>query len=309
MSNKSEINGGLLQGSLQGVKSGLGFSRMESGLKKGSTNGISNRNKVQDPATMTSDKAPFAYWVSDIFPEVADGTTAGSVANLAGSATLTVGGSPVRRKGCGNKYYLDFDNSGDVVQTSAAAGTTQLTVMLVFRSSSTVVTDTTIFARENSSITQAGDIFIDITGSNKIAVTFISSSSTTTSLRYETSVLPDYVLTSTVKTGTNTSDWILMTVKFDSARGRTGQEIKNRDIELYINGTRNQMTLVTDTWSLASGTNLPNVSCYFGNDSDAVNPSASGSHMAAGAVFNYWMHESDQLRVENFFRHYYGIRF
>ena len=307
MSNKSDINGGLLQGSLQGLKSGLGFSRMESGIKKGSMNGIASRNKVQDPAKIHSGKRPFAYWVSDIFPEVADGTTVGSVANLAGAATISIGGSPVRRKGCGHKYFIDFDNSGDVIQTSATTGTKELTVMMVFRPSSTVVTATTIFARESSSITQAGDIFIDIIESNKIALTFISSSSTTTSLRYESPVLPDYTLVQTVKTGTNTNDWILMTAKFDSTRGTTNP---TRDIELHINGTKMPLTLVTNTWNLNStGTNLPNVSCFFGNDSDGLNPSSTGTQLAAGIVFNYWINESDQLRIENFFRHYYGIRF
>lgn len=307
MSNKSDINSGLLQGGLQGLKSGLGYSRMESGMKKGMMNGLSRRDKVQDPATMPTGKGPFAYWVADIFPEVADGTTVGSVANLAGAATLTIGGSPQRRKGCGSKYYIDFDNSGDVIQTSSTTGTKELTVVVLFRPVSTVTTDTTIFARESSSITQAGDLFIDITGSNKIALTFISSSSTSTSLRYESSVLPDYTLTNTIKTGTNTNDWILMTAKFDSTRGTTNP---TRDIELHINGTKMPLTLVTNTWNLNStGTNLPNVSCFFGNDSDGVNPSSTGTQLAAGIVFNYWINESDQLRIENFFRYYYGIRF
>ena len=307
MSNKSDINSGLIQGGLQGLKGGLAYSRMESGIKKGMANGISRRDKVQDPATMPSGKGPFAYWVADIFPAVADGTTVGSVPNLSGAATLTIGGSPVRRKGCGSKYFIDFDNSGDVIQTSSTTGTKELTVMTVFRPSSTVVTDTTIFARENSSVTQAGDIFIDITGSNKIALTFISSSSTTTSLRYESSVLPDYTLVQTVKTGTNTNDWILMTAKFDSTRGTVNP---TRDIELHINGTKVSLTLVTNTWNLSSaGTNLPNASCFFGNDSDGLNPGTSGTQLAAGIVFNYWINETDQLRIENFFRHYYGIRF
>jgi hypothetical protein len=307
MSNKSDINSGLIQGGLQGLKGGLAYSRMESGIKKGMMNGISRRDKVQDPATMPSGKGPFAYWVADIFPAVADGTTVGSVPNLSGAATLTIGGSPVRRKGCGSKYFIDFDNSGDVIQTSSTTGTKELTVMTVFRPSSTVVTDTTIFARENSSVTQAGDIFIDITGSNKIALTFISSSSTTTSLRYESSVLPDYTLTQAVKTGANTNRWILLTAKFDSTRGTVNP---TRDIELSINGTKVGLTLVTNTWNLSSaGTNLPNVSCFFGNDSDGLNPGTSGTQLAAGIVFNYWINEADQLRIENFFKHYYGIRF
>ena len=313
MSNKSDINSGLIQGGLQGLKGGLAYSRMESGIKKGMANGISRRDKVQDPATMPSGKGPFAYWVADIFPAVADGTTVGSVPNLAGAATLTIGGSPVRRKGCGSNYFIDFDNSGDVIQTSATTGTTELTVMIVFRPSSTVVTDTTIFARENSSVTQAGDIFIDITGSNKIALTFISSSSTTTSLRYESSVLPSYTLTQAVKTGTNTNSWILLTARFDSTRvgPSPGTAIPTRDIELHINGTKVGLTLVTNTWSPAAGwnLNLPNVSCFFGNDSDGLNPGTSGTQLAAGIVFNYWINGADQLRIENFFKHYYGIRF
>jgi len=120
-------------------------------------------------------------------------------------------------------------------------------------------------------------------------------------------VLPDYTLTQAVKTGANTNRWILLTAKFDSTRGTVNP---TRDIELSINGTKVGLTLVTNTWNLSSaGTNLPNVSCFFGNDSDGLNPGTSGTQLAAGIVFNYWINGADQLRIENFFKHYYGIRF
>lgn len=306
MSNKSDINSGLVQGVLQGAKTGLGFSRMESGIKKGTLNGISRREKVQDPAMLSSTKQPLTYWVADIFPEVADGTTVSSVPNLAGSATLTVGGNPARRKGCGNKSYIDFDNTSDLIQTSSTTGTRELTVMMVFRPSSAVATDTAIFERLNSAITQTGDISIYITGSNKIAVRFNSSTSTTSYLRYETSILRDYSLSSAVKTGTAENEWILLVAKFDMNRGVS---IPGRDIEVYINGTKNNMALINDTWNLATGQNMPSVSCFFGNSGSAINPSSSGVHVAAGIVFDYWLSNAEQLRIENFLKHYYGFRF
>ena len=306
MSNKSDINSGLVQGVLQGAKTGLGFSRMESGIKKGVMNGISRREKVQDPAMLPSSKLPLAYWVADIFPEVADGTTVSSVSNLAGSATLTMGGSAVRRRGCGNKAYIDFDNTSDLIQTSSTAGTRELTVMMVFRPSSNVATDTAIFERLNSSVTQIGDISIYITGSNKIAVRFNSSTSTSTYLRYETSVLRDYALSNGVKTGTAENEWILLTAKFDMNRGVANP---GRDIEVYINGTKNNMALINNTWNLATGQNMQSVSCFFGNAGTGINPSSSGVHVASGMVFDYWLSNAEQLRIENFLKHYYGFRF
>lgn len=276
---------------------------MESGIKKGFSNGIARHDKVQDPADMKGDRQALAYWVADIHPAPADGTGVGSVANLSGSSiTLTAAGNAQRRRGCGNKFYIDNDDVTDRVYTSSTTGTRELTVMMVFRPSSTITADTTIFDRTGGT-TQPGDINIYITGGNKIAARFNSSTSTTTYLRYETGPLRGYPnTTGNIKTGRSTSEWILMTVKFDM------DQKEGRDIEIYINGTKN-MNLINDTWNLAPGTNMQAAACTFGNANSGSNATNSGTHVAAGLVFDYWLSGADQLRIENFFRYYYGIRF
>jgi hypothetical protein len=309
MSNKSDINSGLAQGSLQGLKSGLGLSKMESGIKKGLANGISRRDKVQDPATLPAGKAPLVYWVADLFPEPANPTTvsAGSFPRLAGSATLTAAGNPVRRKGCGTKWFVDFDNATDLITSSTTTGTRELTVFLVTRPCSTVATDITIFSRLNNSFNQLGDLSVFITGSNKIAARLSSAATTAANfVRYETPVLRDYSLINGVKNGLAENEWFLVTIKFNMNRGL---DIPQRDIEIYINGTISPATLTNNTWNLEAGQNMPNVSCFFGNAAGGTNPSSSGAHMAAGLVFDYWLSNAEQLRIENFFRYYYGLGF
>ena len=315
MSNKSDINSGLAQGSLQGLKGGLGLSKMESGIKKGMANGISRHDKVQDPATMPAGKAPLIYWVADLFPEPASPTTisAGSFPRLAGSATLTAAGNPQRRKRCGTKWNIEFDNATDLISSSSITGTRELTVFLVFRPCSTVVTDTTIFSRLNNSINSIGDITMYITGSNKIAVRMNSAASTAVNfIRYETPIFRDYSLTNAVKTGLADNDFILLTVKFDMNRGVA---IPQRDIEIYINGTKSPLTEINDTWNLeynpptSNGADMANNACHFGNGAGGSNPSNAGTHIASGLVFDYWLSNAEQLRIENFYRYYYGLGF
>ena len=320
MSSKAEMSSGLVGGVYQGYKTGFGFSKMESGFKKGFLNGIRKHDKVQDPTTMSGSLgsvggAAKIFWVADTFPEPLPAATVagGAFPNLVGSATLNVAGNPIRRKGVGQKWNIEFDNATDLISSSSLTGTRELTVFLVFRPCSTVVTDTTIFSRLNNTINSMGDITMYITGSNKIAVRMNSAASTAVNfIRYETPIFRDYSLTNAVKTGLAENEFILLTVKFDMNRGVA---IPQRDIEIYINGTRSPLTEINDTWNLEynpptnNGADMANNACHFGNGAGGTNPSNTGTHIASGLVFDYWLSNAEQLRIENFYRYYYGLRF
>lgn len=317
MSNKAEMSSGLVGGVYQGYKTGFGFSKMESGIKKGFLSGIRKHDKVQDPTTMSSNRLAKIFWLSDIIPEPLPAATVGSVPNLAGSATLTVAGNAVRRKGVGEKWYIDFDNSSDLISSSIITGTRELTVSLIFRPCSTVVTDTIIFSRLSNVVNSMGDITIFITGSNKIAVRMNSAASTAANfIRYETPVLRDYALINYARgqtaAGLAENEWFLLTVKFDMNRGVL---IPQRDIEIYINGTKMPLREINDTWNLEynpptnNGLNMADNACHFGNAAGGINPSLAGVHLASGLVFDYWLSNAEQLRIENFYRYYYGLRF
>ena len=319
MSSKAEMSSGLVGGVYQGYKTGFGFSKMESGFRKGLLNGIRKHDKVQDPTTMSGSRLAKIFWVADILPEPLPGATvaAGAFSNLVGSATLTVTGNAVRRKGVGEKWYIDFDNSSDLISSSALTGTRELTVSLIFRPCSTVVTDTIIFSRLANVSNSIGDITIFITGSNKIAVRMNSAASTAVNfIRYETPVLRDYALINYARgqaaAGLAENEWFLLTVKFDMNRGVA---IPQRDIEIYINGTQMPLIEINDTWNLeynpptSNGANMADNACHFGNSAGASQNAGIGVHLASGLVFDYWLSNAEQLRIENFYRYYYGLRF
>ena len=56
--SRNGINDGLKQGRLQGLKSGFGFSRMDSGNKKGLVSEPGMHNKLQDPTLLQGGKKP-----------------------------------------------------------------------------------------------------------------------------------------------------------------------------------------------------------------------------------------------------------
>lgn len=317
MSSKAEMSSGLVGGVHQGYKTGFGFSKMESGFKKGFLNGIRKHDKVQDPTTMSGSRLAKIFWVADTLPEPLPGATvtAGSFPNLVGSATLTVAGNPIRRKGIGEKWNIEFDSSTDIISSSTITGTRELTVFLIFRPCFTSTADVHMFSRLNSSTNSIGDITIFITGSNKIAVRMNSAASTSTLfIRYETPVLREYSLANNVKTGLAENEWFLLTVKFDMNRGVL---IPQRDIEIYINGTKSPLTEINDTWDLEynpptnNGQNMADNPCQFGNQASGSQPAGGtvGTHLASGMVFDYWLSNAEQLRIENFYRYYYGLRF
>jgi hypothetical protein len=65
------------------------------------------------------------------------------------------------------------------------------------------------------------------------------------------------------------------------------------------------MAPVTTTFGASTGTFFGN-NYYFGNNSSTTN---GGSQIASAITFDYWLNSSEQIRMENFYRWYYGRRF
>lgn len=314
MSSKAEMSSGLTNGVLQGYKSGLGFSRMESGFKKGLLNGIREHNKVQDPtAGLIADKAPSFFWLADYtntngtYPPTSGvniSSTDGPY-ELIGGGLMVAASNPVFR-GNGvlyNKGYVDFASSADRVSTSTTTvGTSELTVFMVLRLSSTL---TGVLLQRISAGNTIGDIQISSVGGTKIRVSFIGSPNTTSSVyeTYEPTIAtPEY--STPMSNGTNDNKWFILTVKFDlTQRNGNGSEM-----EIYINGVKN-MTPVTTTFTGTSSTNMPTVVTHYGNTTTQSNDVNYRCQIASSVVFNYWLNNTEQARIENFYRYYYGHRF
>jgi hypothetical protein len=105
------------------------------------------------------------------------------------------------------------------------------------------------------------------------------------------------------------NNWILLTVKARLSEP-TGA---GSCLDMFVNGTRNfnlvSNTIVSlpqiaiDTWQ--------NAYINFGNNGSSGSPGTRGgnNHIAAGLIIESWINESQQIRLENYFRDYYGIKF
>ena len=79
------------------------------------------------------------------------------------------------------------------------------------------------------------------------------------------------------------------------------------EMEIYINGVKN-MTPVTTTFT-GTTTAMSNLTVHFGNTTTQTNDVNYRLQMASAVVFDYWLSNAEQMRIENFYRYYYGHRF
>jgi hypothetical protein len=308
MSSKAEMSSGLTNGILQGYKSGFGFSRMESGFKKGLLNGIRSHNKVQDPtAGIIGDKAPEFFWIADYtntggtYPPISGNAISSTDGpyELIGGGLMTAASNPVFR-GNGvyyNKGYVDFASSADRISTSTTiVGTSELTVVMLLRLSSIL---TGVLFQRGASAT-VGDITISSIGGNRIRVTLTGPSSTSSVYEtYESTI----AATENTSNGTNSNKWFILTVKFDmTQRNGNGSEM-----EIYIDGVKN-MTPITTTFT-GTTTAMSNLTVHYGNTTTQTNDVSYRCQIASSVYFDYWLNNTEQTRIENFYRYYYGHRF
>lgn len=298
--SRNGINDGLKQGWLQGVKSGFGFSRMSGGLKKGLVSEPGMHNKVQDPTLLQGTKRPTTFFIADYATATTAGSTITALQQLApGGPSYTISSSPAYQPpyiGNGgvynNRAYIDFNSGADYVATSSAtmgSGKNELTVMMVFRISSTS-NDRMLFSSVDSTISATiGDIQITTQGGNRVRVSVIGNP-TTTSAVYETyDPLAEGLY-----------HWHILTVKVRLYQPN-GQ---GSEVEMHLNGKLN-MNPITTTFGASTGNFVGNT-FFFGNNSSAA---SGGSQIASAITFDYWLNPSEQMRMENFYRWYYGRRF
>jgi hypothetical protein len=145
-----------------------------------------------------------------------------------------------------------------------------------------------------------GDITISSIGGNIIRVTLTGPSSTSSVYEtYESTI----AATENTSNGTNSNKWFILTVKFDmTQRNGNGSEM-----EIYINGVKN-MTPVTTTFT-GTTTAMSNLTVHYGNTTTQTNDVNYRCQLASSVVFNYWLNNTEQMRIEKFYRYYYGHRF
>ena len=299
MSSKGEMESGLRVGVHQGVKSGMVFSRMDSGIKKGVLSDIGRHNKTQDPTVgLLGSKKPIVFWLADYTNATITSTNVTTIYNLmqggtnlsnsaSGSLTWVYDGM------LNNKSYIDLNSANDRILTGATYMTNknEMTVMMVARMAYGA-SGRILFAYINTAIANTiGDILITAENGQKVRVSFYGNPNTTQNV----SETFDPVIE-----GVNNNSWFLLTVKLRLYQpGGQGSEM-----EIYVNGKLN-MTPITNTFG-GSNSNFFTQNMNFGNNSTQA---SGGSQIAGALVLDYWANSSEQIRLENFFRWYYGFKF
>jgi hypothetical protein len=100
-------------------------------------------------------------------------------------------------------------------------------------------------------------------------------------------------------------DWILVTVKC-TLRQKNGP---GSEQAVYING-KYQHTFSASTWTTPEvTTTFPTTQELTIGTANISAPSANSMYFASFILLPYWANESEQLRLENYFRWYYGKKF
>ena len=299
MSSAGELVDGLKSGQLQGVKTGMSFAKMESGIRKGVLDNIGRHDKTQDPTVgLLGSKKPIIFWLADYTNATPSSTAVTTIVNLMqGGTNLTNSGSGslvfVYQGMLNNRSYIDLNNGNDRILTGTTymSSKNEMTVMMVARMAYGAG-GRILFCFQNQTISDTiGDILITAESGQKVKVKFIGNPTTTIS---------EYQSFDNTIEGTNNNQWVLITAKFRLYQpGGQGSEV-----ELYINGKLN-MDPVTTTFT-GSTSNFSAQSINFGNNATQA---SGGSQIAGALVLDYWTNSSEQIRLENFFRWYYGFRF
>jgi hypothetical protein len=266
--------------------------------------GIATANHPDYPATS-------ADLNGEIFSRTGEAWNAGAAWVSAGSGLSTTN-RPYPRVGgqnLGDHVYLDFGGSAG----NLAGATNWLSPI--------------------SAVGGSGFCYLNITGTDSFTVIMVMKSKNTTGKYHfalegpglpggyelkqqsETSLQstlygnePGLIRTSnynTISNLTDLQDWCLITVKC-TVKQKNGQ---GSEQELYVNG-KYQHTLSSTTWTTPEAvTTFPASQDLTIGVDDIASPSANGMYFAAFLMLPYWANESEQLRLENYFRWYYGKKF
>lgn len=283
------MQSGLESGFGEFVKTGLSLSPLRNGLKSGFHNNLGNRDRQQDFTILSGIKIlDGCAWLAD-YGIFNTSNNLSSMANqLANSNTFAVNSDPnFNLSVFGSKKSIQFD-SGDRLYTSSSSflqGYNSQTVMMVVKLSGAGTLYNYVDSSFSSSI---GDLLVEALNSTTVRSTFYGNN--------PGGVITYSQITTPMDLGGN---WFLITVICNiNEQTGVGQE-------MYINGQ--QITNYTfNTFEPATGTFF-GVNGSFGNSSSLT--SGGNNYMAGALVLPYAVNSSERIRLENFFRNYYGYKF
>ena len=290
---------GFNQAYLQGVKSGHAMSNHRTGFAGGNTDGTANMDKLQDPVLLTGVKKPLFFCNADNIT-----TNTGTVITLTdligtGRALTNAQGGSYTPDIVTNSIFnlrnsLDFNNSaGSLYPTPAfnLFGKSEYSVMMVIK-----IDAAAGHILQVQDLLNPGSLVLRVTDTSRtIQSTFYGGSggSLTTSV-YQTAGISQ----------AEEQDWMILTVKYRLAQpGGPGSEQ-----EMYINGSLKEQ-LVSSNFDIIARTMAGTSTFVIGNDRESLGSAGGNIHLGAFLMTDYWLNESEQLRLENYFRDYYGHKF
>ena len=277
-------NGMKISGLKPGIKSGRGLSPIRGGMSSGLSNGIMNHRNMQNPLLLIGAKLPIFYWNAESCIVNASNNVL-TVNNLITTSveTLQVTSDPNRVTGdvYNGKSGIVFDPTDFIVSSVVLGTKTEATLMVVVKADAT--SGRFIF---NSIWTTFNDTVGDFTlvsNGGTITANFIGNPSTTdcTIISYPLS----------------TTDYHIVTLKLSLVKN--GKDA----MSMYVDGNK-QSNYTVSTFTSGSGFQDTNIR-FGGNSSQTL----GGNSLAAGLVFDYYLAEAEQLRMENYLRWYYGRNF
>ena len=295
----SGLNSGMSRGLHQGVKTGLGMANINSGLGSGLVTGIWDKSKMQDPTSLSGIKRPIIFCLADQL-SVDIGTTI-TMRDLVGSGfslTNNQGSNPtpnlVEAGIFGYRDYLDFANGASSLiptPTFNFSGYTEVSFMMVLKVKASNAKNIIYVVNE---LTPGGIDISTVDTARTLRSTYRGGQggSITTSI-YDTFLSQE-----------EASDWMILTAKYRlKLPGGQGSEQ-----ELYVNG-RLQKKLFSTNFTVLTTAMTSGQSLVVGNSAVSGGTRGDGIQLGAFLMNDYWLNESEQLRLENYFRWYYGNSF
>jgi hypothetical protein len=293
-----ELKKGLNSGILQGVKTGLGMSNLRSGLVSGITSGILDKSKIQNPVNLSGNKRPLIFCNADnittntgILLTLKDLVNSGfTLTNAQGSSSTP---DVVANNIFGYKDSLDFNSGTSSLYPTPAlnfSGDSEISIIMVCKLKA--VTAQIFYVPD--SITPGG-IDLSIINSNRTlrSIYYGGQPGGLTNSQYDTFLSPN-----------ESEDWIILTCKYRLKQpGGAGSEQL-----MFVNG-RLQHKLNSSTFNVITTSMTASQTFIIGNTS--ITSGSRGNSMFLGSflLFDYFLNESEQLRLENYFRWYYNNKF
>lgn len=299
------LKSGLQPGIQQGIKTGFGLSPMRVGLLSGIKESVTNKDNTQDPTELTGIKKPYIFYIADSIPTTynitdnkyyPDSTTITNLISGYNDLYESVNPQIAFNSGTTSLPPNDFLNLHRTIDHTTGTkfigcGTLQTPFNLCTAVSFTFVckpmtTGTGVLCQRGNG-TGASYSTITVEGGNRVKVLFTDSSVNT--IFYESNV-------GSMQIGRY--DLVTVILRYNKPNG-AGSEV-----EIYING-QNQTNYQSGSFIGSSG-NFVSGAAYIGATATGTNAS---TYIASTLISEYDYNSKERIRIENWFRWYFGRNF